>query len=103
MKTVVAVRLTAHATDMAKRRNITLEWIEDTLRMPISERIDERDPTLTLAFRQIPEVEGRWLRVVYRMEKSTHVLSPCSLTGTRRIENEDQVRSRSKRTVCEVL
>jgi hypothetical protein len=55
---------------MMRRRNIRLEWIEDTLRDPASERLDPRDPTLKLAFRKIPEAGDKWLRVVYRMENN---------------------------------
>lgn len=64
MKAQVASRLTAHASLMLQRRSIALEWVEDTLRMPASERSDERDRSLTLAFRRIPEAGNRWLRVV---------------------------------------
>ncbi|MDE2446044.1 MAG: DUF4258 domain-containing protein [Alphaproteobacteria bacterium] len=59
---------------MRKRRELKLEWLEDTLRDPILVKADERDPTLRLAFRKIPEARDKWLRVVYRMEKHTHVV-----------------------------
>jgi ethanolamine utilization cobalamin adenosyltransferase len=68
MNAVSATRLTIHAKQMLERRSIKLEWVEETLRMPTSERADQRDPTLTLAFRQIPEMRDKWLRVVYRKE-----------------------------------
>ena len=72
---LMAVRLTAHAELVLQRRGISLEWVEDTLRLPTSQRVDERDTTLTLAFRQIPEAGDKWLRVVYRMEnKNIHVV-----------------------------
>ena len=70
MSAVFESRFTAHAIEMSERRSIKLEWVEDTLRMPTFERADERDPTLTLAFRQIPEAGDKWLRVVYRMENN---------------------------------
>ncbi len=74
MNAVKAVRLTAHAVLMMRRRGIALEWIEDTLRSPASVREDVRDQTLNLAFRQIPQAEDKWLRVVYRMDKPAHVV-----------------------------
>jgi hypothetical protein len=75
MNAVSALRLTTHSEEMLQRRSIKLEWVEDTLRTPTSERADPRDPTLTLAFRQIPEAGDKWLRVVYRIEnRITHVV-----------------------------
>jgi hypothetical protein len=67
-------RLTAHAQLMLDRRELKKDWIEDTLRAATIVREDERDPTLNLAFRQIPEAGDKWLRVVYRMDKQTHVV-----------------------------
>ena len=57
-----------------RRRNLALEWIEDTLRDPAIVKVDERDPTLRLAFRKIDHVGEKWLRVVYRMDWHTHVI-----------------------------
>lgn len=75
MKALVSTRLTAHAALMLQRRHIALEWVEDTLKVPTIVRDDERDPTLKLAFRQIPQAGDKWLRVVYRMENiHTHVV-----------------------------
>ncbi len=67
-------RLTLHSEEMMRRRGVKLEWIEDTLRAPTSVRIDARDPTLKLAFKQISEAQDKWLRVVYRMESITHII-----------------------------
>ena len=75
MKGVVATHFTEHAKQMLQRRTIEWAWVEDTLRMPTSERADEKDPSLTLAFRRIPEAGEKWLRVIYRIEnKHTHVV-----------------------------
>ncbi len=74
MKAVTSIRLTAHASQMMSRRELALEWIEDTLRDPAVVRVDERDISLNLAFRQIKQAEDKWLRVVYRMDKRTHVV-----------------------------
>jgi Domain of unknown function (DUF4258) len=72
---VIATRFTAHASLMLQRRSIALEWVEHTLMNPASKRTDNRDPSLTLAFRQISEAGDKWLRVVYRMEnKQTHLV-----------------------------
>ncbi len=56
------------------RRALKLEWVEDTLRQPELKRVDERDATLNLAFRQIHDAGGRWLRVVYRRDGHTNVV-----------------------------
>ena len=74
MNAVTFIRLTAHAQMMLNRRELKMEWIEDTLRAATIVRHDERDPTLKLAFRQIAEAGDKWLRVVYRMDKQTHVV-----------------------------
>jgi hypothetical protein len=71
---VFSTRLTAHAALMLRRRELALEWVEDTLRAPTIVREDERDPTLSLAFKQIQQAEDKWLRVVYRTDKHTHVV-----------------------------
>ena len=74
MKAATSIRLTVHASQMLNRRELALEWIKDTLRDPTVVRVDERDPTLSLAFRQIKQAEDKWLRVVYRMDKHIHVV-----------------------------
>lgn len=70
----MATRLTAHAMMMMERRGIALNWVEDTMRTPSVVREDEKDKSLSLAFRQVPEADDKWLRVVYRMEDQTHVV-----------------------------
>jgi predicted protein tyrosine phosphatase len=74
LNAVTFTRLTAHAQMMLDRRELKMVWIEDTLREATIVRQDERDPTLNLAFRQIAEARDKWLRVVYRMDKQTHVV-----------------------------
>jgi Domain of unknown function (DUF4258) len=74
VKALQSTHLTAHAALMLKRLGILLEWVEDTLRVPAIERQDERDPSLILAFSQIPEAGDKWLRVVYRMENQVNVV-----------------------------
>lgn len=75
MNAVTATRFTAHASLTLWRRSIAQEWVEDTLMNPALKRVDNRDPSLTLACRQIPEAGGKWLRVVYQMEnKHTNVV-----------------------------
>ncbi len=68
MQALTSTRLTAHAKLMMERRRIELEWVEDTIRAPETERTDESDKSLTLAFRRIAVSGGKWLRVVYRQE-----------------------------------
>ena len=70
----MATRLTAHAMMMMERRGIALNWVEDTMRTPSVVREDEKDKSLSLVFRQVPEADDKWLRVVYRMEDQTHVV-----------------------------
>lgn len=74
MKPVVSTRLTTHAAEMLARRGLALEWIEDTLRDPTITKTDESDPALKLAFRKIRQADDKWLRVVYRMDKSDHLI-----------------------------
>jgi hypothetical protein len=68
LQPLASTRLTVHAQLMMERRHIALEWVEVTIRDPSYERTDERDKSLTLAFRQIDASGGKWLRVVYRRE-----------------------------------
>ena len=74
MNAITEIRLTAHAAQMTRRREIELTWIEDTLRNPTAQRADERDPSLKLSFRKIEQAGGKWLRVVYRMDNFTHLV-----------------------------
>jgi hypothetical protein len=59
---------------MLRRRSLALEWVEDTLRDPTVVRVDDRDPSLNLAFKQIRQAGDKWLRVVYRKDKYTHIV-----------------------------
>ena len=74
MNGALLTRLTAHATLMLRRRGLAWLWVKDTLCAPTFERLDERDSSLILAFKQIPEAEDKWLRVVYRMDNKTHLV-----------------------------
>lgn len=68
MRSAIIARLTRHAQLMIERRRIEVKWIEDTIDAPDTTRQDDRDESLILAFRRVPEADGRWLRVVYRRE-----------------------------------
>lgn len=68
MAPAIIARLTRHAQLMIERRRIEVKWIEDTINAPGAKRQDDRDESLILAFRRIPDAGGRWLRVVYRRE-----------------------------------
>ena len=89
MGIVTLTRLNAHATLMLRRRELALEWVEDTLRHPSITRKDERDTTLNLAFRQIPEAGDKWLRVVYRMDQHTHVVVTAFFDRNQEKRNEN--------------
>lgn len=67
-------RLTRHAQMMIEHRRIKLEWVEDTVREPEAERRDQSDESLMLAFRKIPELDGKWFRVVYREEGQVRIV-----------------------------
>ena len=56
--------LTQHARDVLAERNITIEWLERTLREPELKQPDPKDATLERRYRKIPEHENRVLRVV---------------------------------------
>jgi len=58
--------LTRHARDNVVRDAIHPAWIETTVRQPTALMLDPHDPTLTRAWRRIPERGGRVLQVVFR-------------------------------------
>ena len=58
--------LTRHARDNIVRDAINSAWIETTVRQPTALMVDPHDPTLSRAWRRIPERSGRVLRVVFR-------------------------------------
>lgn len=58
--------LTRHAEQEIVRRHITMQWIARVVTAPSRNSPDPRDPSLTRAFKAIPEYGGRVLRVVYR-------------------------------------
>jgi hypothetical protein len=60
------IRLTMHAREVIEDRGLSVAWVEATVTAPESTQADPLDPTLTRAFRSIPEAAGRILRVVYR-------------------------------------
>ena len=59
-----SISFTKRAMEMIERRAIDQNWVVSTLSNPEVTRRDERDHSLTLAFRRIPEFDSRWLRVV---------------------------------------
>ena len=71
---LIATRLTTHAAEMLQRRGLALEWVEDTLLNPSMVKADANDPTLKLAFKQVEQAGNKWLRIVYRMDKNTHLV-----------------------------
>ena len=75
---LIATRLTTHAAEMLQRRGLALEWVEDTLLNPTVVKVDASDPTLKLAFKQVEQAGNKWLRVVYRMDKNTHLVITAS-------------------------
>jgi hypothetical protein len=57
---------TDHAQRRMAQRQIERAWIEATINQPERSEPEPRDPTLTRAWRRIPERGGRILRVVFR-------------------------------------
>ena len=68
--------LSTHAVTTVRERNIRAEWIAATLSAPAVTESDPDDPTLTHAFRVIPEFGERVLRVIYnRTQRPPHVVT----------------------------
>jgi hypothetical protein len=61
----VALILTRHARDRMRRDGITEAFIERIITQPEHATPDPDDPALSLAWRRIPELGGRFVRVVY--------------------------------------
>lgn len=61
----MAVILTRHARDRMRRDGISEAWIERIVTQPEHTMPDPDDPALILAWRRIPELGGRFVRVVY--------------------------------------
>jgi len=61
----MALILTAHARGRMTRDGITEAQIEAVIRQPEHSRPDPVDPKLTLAWRRVPELGGRAVRIVY--------------------------------------
>jgi len=62
------MRYTVHARVEMQRREIADDWVESTVRAPEFERRDRRYPERRNAFRRVPQLENRWLRVVYEID-----------------------------------
>ncbi|UVF22782.1 DUF4258 domain-containing protein (plasmid) [Microvirga terrae] len=61
-----------HAIKMLAEREIEREWVECTILAPETTEPDPKHPERVLAFRSIPERDGRVLRVVYVPGAGTH-------------------------------
>lgn len=57
--------LSKHATNTIREREISLEWVADTLENPARTMPHSADLQLTHALRVIPEAGHRVLRVIY--------------------------------------
>ena len=68
------MRYTVHARVEMQRRGIAEEWVESVARAPEFETRDRRYPERRNAFRRIPQLENRWLRVVYEIEGADIVI-----------------------------
>ena len=59
----------SHALTTIRERGIHPEWIEQTMAAPMVCRPHPDDPSLTEAFRMIPEFGNRVLRIIYNHDK----------------------------------
>ena len=57
--------LTKHAYARMARDGIKVAWIETIIRQPQHSMPDPQDPALTQAWRRVPELGGRPVRVVF--------------------------------------
>jgi hypothetical protein len=62
----MAIKLHDHAIRRITERQIRRAWVEATVTTPDWTAPDPDDPSVTRAFRAIPEVQGRILRVAHR-------------------------------------
>lgn len=68
------VRLTLHAREAIEDHGLMVAWVEATVAAPEFTQTGPFDPTLTRAFKSIPEADGRILRVVYRHDAEETVI-----------------------------
>ncbi len=66
--------LTDHANVALTERSLDLAWVERTARMPEWSEPEPTDPTLERRFRDVPERDGRILRVVCGEDDATIVI-----------------------------
>jgi hypothetical protein len=59
------IRFTQHALRRMAQRQLAREWIEAVLEKPDRVMPDPVDSQLTRAYRRLPQVGGRTMRVVY--------------------------------------
>jgi len=62
---VPGYQLTGHAADVIGEREIDITWVIRVLAQPEQTLTDRSDPALRHALGQVPERDGRVLRVVY--------------------------------------
>jgi len=58
--------LSVHAQGNIVKRDLDMRWVEQTVAAPELTAPDSADPTVTRAWRAIPERGGKMLRVAYR-------------------------------------
>ncbi|MCJ2544490.1 DUF4258 domain-containing protein [Thermostichus vulcanus] len=77
-------RLSQHFLDRLSGRNLSLEWVIETVEAPTLVEPDPQDPTLRLAFRAIPSLDGRVMRVVYNWTTDPWTLVTAHLDRSKR-------------------
>jgi hypothetical protein len=68
------IRLTKHAVEAIRARNIAIEWVEATLQRPDWVETDPRHDDRMRAYKAIAELGGRILRVVFRRDGSDMIV-----------------------------
>ncbi len=77
-------RLSQHLLDRLAERNLSLDWVMETIENPALLEPDPQDPTLQLAFRAIPSLDGRVMRVVYNWTTDPWTLVTAHLDRSKR-------------------
>jgi hypothetical protein len=62
------IRFAKHAQEATTKRDIAASWIEDAVKIPNSVEADPRNPDRIRSYKAIPELGGRVLRVVHRLD-----------------------------------
>jgi hypothetical protein len=77
-------RLSQHFLGRLAERNLSLTWVIETIENPTLLEPDPQDPTLRLAYRVIPSLDGRVMRVFYNWTTDPWTLVTAHLDRSKR-------------------